>query len=128
MMVVFTTLLMSYSVYITHISKRKIIQIEDYMTCWANLLLRIWDIVKDYKFEASASITNDRPILVSQKEIEKRRRTTASNLASFAVDNIPINSDTQHIFKDFEEGKISINKQEKALLHAHYTKVAFKNS
>jgi|TARA_R110002126_G_scaffold180501_2_gene329289 hypothetical protein len=45
-------------------------------------------------------------------------------LASFAVDNIPINPDTQHIFKDFEEGKIATSREVKALLHAHYTKIA----
>ncbi|MGP5070696.1 MULTISPECIES: antitoxin VbhA family protein [Psychrobacter] len=71
-----------------------------------------------------ASIIDDRPILVSQKEIEKRRRITASTLASFAVDNIPINPDTQHIFKDFEEGKIATSREVKALRHAHYTKIA----
>lgn len=41
--------------------------------------------MEDSKFEAS--ITDDRPILVSQQEIEKRRRITSSTLASFAVDN-----------------------------------------
>lgn len=71
-----------------------------------------------------ASIIDDRPILVSQKEIEKRRRITASTLASFAVGNIPINPDTQHIFKDFEEGKIATSREVKALRHAHYTKIA----
>lgn len=82
--------------------------------------------MEDSKFEAS--ITDDRPILVSQEEIEKRRRITSSTLASFAVDNIPINPDTQHIFKDFEEGKIATNEEVTALLHAHYTKVALENN
>ena len=82
--------------------------------------------MEDSKLEAA--ITDNRPILVSQQEIEKRRRITASTLASFAVDNIPVNPNTQHIFKDFEEGKTSINKQEKALLHAHYTKVALEDN
>ncbi|AMT97383.1 MULTISPECIES: antitoxin VbhA family protein [Psychrobacter] len=82
--------------------------------------------MEDSKFEAS--ITDDRPILVSQEEIEKRRRITSSTLASFAVDNIPINPDTQHIFKDFVEGKIATNEEVTALLHAHYTKVALENN
>jgi hypothetical protein len=82
--------------------------------------------MEDSKFEAS--ITDNRPILVSQQEIEKRRRITASTLASFAVDNIPINPDTQHIFKDFEEGKIATSKEVKALLHAHYTKIALEDN
>ena len=55
--------------------------------------------MEDFKLEAS--IIDEHPILISQKEIKKRCRITASTLASFAVDNIPINPDTQHIFKDF---------------------------
>lgn len=78
--------------------------------------------------KSKTSIIYDRPILVSQKEIEKHHRINSDTLGSFAVDNIPVNPDTQRIFKDFEEGKISTNKEVKALLHAHYTKVAFKNS
>lgn len=62
--------------------------------------------MEDSKFEAS--ITDDRPILVSQQEIEKRRRITASTLASFAVDNIPINPDTQHIFKTLRKVKLQL--------------------
>ncbi len=78
--------------------------------------------------KSRTSIIDDRPILVSQKEIEKRRRINASTLASFAVNNIPINPDTQHIFKDFEEGKIATSKEVKTLLHAHYTKIALRDS
>ena len=78
--------------------------------------------------KSKTSIIDDRPILVSQKEIEKRRRINASTLASFAVDNIPINPDTHHIFKDFEEGKIATSKEVKALLHAYYTNIAFEDS
>ncbi|MGP5408453.1 antitoxin VbhA family protein [Psychrobacter celer] len=78
--------------------------------------------MKVSKFEAS--ITDDRPIIVSQQEIEKRRRINFDTLGSFAVDNIPSNPATQRIFQDFEEGKIATSKEVKALLHAHYTKVA----
>ena len=82
--------------------------------------------MKDFKFEAS--ITDDRPILVSQQEIEKRRRINSDTLSSFAIDNIPVNPDTQHFFKDFEEGKIATSKEVKALLHVHYTKVALEDN
>ena len=82
--------------------------------------------MKDSKLEAS--IIDDRPIIVSQQEIEKRRRINFDTLASFAVDNIPVNPDTQHIFKDFEEGRIATSKEVKALLHAHYTKIALKDN
>lgn len=78
--------------------------------------------------KSKTSLVDDRPILVSQQEIEKRRRIIASTLASFAVDKIPIDPDTQHIFKDFEEGKIATSKEVKALLHAYYTKIAFEDS
>lgn len=74
--------------------------------------------------KSKAPIVGDRPILVSRQEIEKRRRINFDTLGSFAVDNIPVNPDTQHIFQDFEEGKIATSKEVKALLHAHYTKVA----
>ncbi len=73
-------------------------------------------------------IVDVRPILVSQQEIEKRRRISAITSASFAVDNIPINPDTQHIFKDFLEGKIATNEEVTALLHAHYTKIALEDN
>lgn len=83
-------------------------------------------MVKDSKFEAS--ITDNHPIFISQKKIEKRRHINSDTLGSFAVDNISVNSDTQHIFKDFEEGRISTSKEVKSLLHAQYTKVAFEDS
>ena len=44
--------------------------------------------MEDSKFEAS--ITDDRPILVSQEEIEKRRRINFDTLGSFAVDNMVV--------------------------------------
>ena len=78
--------------------------------------------------KSKTTIVDDRPILVSQKEIEKRRRINSDTLGSFAVDNIPVNPDTQHIFKDFEEGKIATSKEVKVLLHAHYTKIALENN
>ncbi|OLF40486.1 antitoxin VbhA family protein [Psychrobacter sp. Rd 27.2] len=78
--------------------------------------------MEDSKFEES--ITDDRPILVSQQEIEERRYIMAITSASFAVDNLPVNPDTQHIFKDYQEGRIATIKEVIALLHAHYTKVA----
>ena len=74
--------------------------------------------------KSKAPIVGDRPILVSRQEIEKRRRINSDTLSSFAIDNIPVNPDTQHFFKDFEEGKIATSKEVKALLHAHYTKIA----
>lgn len=77
--------------------------------------------MEDSKFEES--ITDDRPILVSQQEIEERRYIMAITSASFAVDNLPVNPDTQHIFKDYQEGRIATIKEVIALLHAHYTKV-----
>lgn len=62
-------------------------------------------------------MSDDRPILVSEAEIAKRRRITADTLASFAVDNIPVNPETQCIFDDFLEDKIATNAEVKALLH-----------
>lgn len=82
--------------------------------------------MEDSKLEAA--ITDDLPVIVSQQEIEKRRRINFDTLGSFAVDNIPTNPDTQHIFRDFEEGKIATSKEVKALLHAHYTKVALEDN
>lgn len=82
--------------------------------------------MEDSKFEES--ITDDRPILVSQQEIEERRRIMALTSASFAVDNLPVNPDTQHIFKDYKEGRIATIEEVKALLHAHYTKVALEDN
>lgn len=67
---------------------------------------------------------DDRPILVSQAEIAKRRCINAFTAGSFAVDNIPVNPDTQHIFDDFVEGRIDTSKEVKQLLHAHYSKIA----
>lgn len=78
--------------------------------------------------KSKTPIVDDRPILVSRQEIEKRRRINFDTLGSFAVDNIPVNPDTQHIFQDFEEGKIATSKEVKALLHAHYTKIALGDS
>ncbi|MGP5179291.1 antitoxin VbhA family protein, partial [Psychrobacter aquimaris] len=68
---------------------------------------------------------DNRPILVSQKEIENRRRISSDGLADFAVDNIPINPDTRHIFNDYVEGRIATIEEVESLLDAHYTKVAF---
>jgi len=82
--------------------------------------------MEDSKLEAA--ITDDLPVIVSQQEIEKRRRINFDTLGSFAVDNIPVNPATQRIFQDFEEGKIATSKEVKALLHAHYTKVALEDS
>ena len=64
------------------------------------------------------------PILVSEAEIAKRRRITADTLASFAVDNIPVNPKIQYIFDDFVEGKIATSAEVKALLLNHYSKIA----
>lgn len=64
---------------------------------------------------------DDRPVLVSEAEIARRRRTNADALSSFAVDNIPVNPDTQHIFNDYAAGRIATTKEVKELLHAHYS-------
>lgn len=69
-------------------------------------------------------MSDDFPTLVSPAEIAKRRRINADTLASFAVDNIPVNPDTQHIFDDFTNGKIATSKEVKELLHAHYSAIA----
>lgn len=71
---------------------------------------------------SNTSIIDDRPILVSQKKIKKRRCINASTLASFVVDNIPINPDNQHIFKDFEEHRIATIKD----MEAYYTLIILK--
>jgi len=63
----------------------------------------IRDRMKNSK--SNTPVADDRPILVSQKEIEKRCYINGDTLASFAVDN----PDTRHIFKDFVEGKITKN-------------------
>lgn len=71
------------------------------------------------------NVEGTRPVLVSRAEIAKRHRITAMTLASFAVDNIPVNPDTQHIFQDFVDGRIATNEEVDELLHAHYSKIAF---
>jgi len=71
---------------------------------------------------------NDHSTLVSQEEIENRRRTHSDALANFAVDNIPVNPETQHIFNNYVEGRIATTKEVKELLHAHYTKVQSENN
>lgn len=73
-------------------------------------------------------IFDNRPILVSRQEIEKRKRINADILASFAVDNIPVNPDTQYIFEDFVEGRIATNEEVGELLHAYYTELALKDN
>lgn len=67
---------------------------------------------------------DDRPILVSQQEIAKRRHADAITAGSFAVDNISMSSDTKHLFCDYVEGRIATNKDLVSLLHAHYSKLA----
>ena len=89
-------------------------------------ILIMKNTMKESKYKAS--IIDDRPILVSQQEIAKRRRINSDTLASFAVDNIPVNPDTQHIFEDFMEGRIATSKEVKELLHAHYTKLALRDN
>lgn len=69
-------------------------------------------------------MSDDRPILVSEAEIAKRRRINAWIRGSHAVDNLRANPDTQHIFDDFEEGKIATSAEVNALLHVHYSKIA----
>ena len=67
---------------------------------------------------------NDKPVLVSQAEIEERRRISAWITGSHAVDNLHANPDTQHIFDDFVEGRIATNEEVVQLLHEHYSKIA----
>lgn len=69
---------------------------------------------------------DDRPILVSDAEIAKRRRINAWIRGSHAVDNLHGNPDTQHIFDDYEEGRISTSAEVKRLLHAHYSQLSNK--
>lgn len=69
-------------------------------------------------------IAGNRPILVSEAEIAKRRRADAFTAASFAVDNIPANPDTEHFFRDYVEGRIATNNDLINLLHEHYSKIA----
>lgn len=68
-------------------------------------------------------MSDDRPILVSEQEIEKRRQIGAWIRGSHAVDNLHANPDTLHIFKDFEEGRIATSKEVKQLLHEHYSAI-----
>lgn len=67
---------------------------------------------------------NDKPVLVSQAEVEKRRRTSAWIRGSHAVDNLCPNPDTQYIFDDFVEGRIATNEEVAQLLHEHYSAIA----
>lgn len=75
--------------------------------------------MKDTKYQTQDR--NNRPIFISQEEIESQRRTHSDALVNFAVDNIPINPDTQHIFNDYVEGRILTTKEVKELLHAYYS-------
>ena len=69
-------------------------------------------------------MSDDRPVLVSQAEIEERRRIGAWIRGSHAVDNLHANPDTQHIFKNYEEGIIATTEEVTQLLHEHYSKIA----
>ncbi|GAA0800885.1 hypothetical protein GCM10009110_09890 [Psychrobacter piscatorii] len=69
-------------------------------------------------------MSDDRPILVSQAEIEERRRISAWIRGSHAVDNLHANPDTQYLFDDFVEGRIATTEEVNQLLHAHYSKIA----
>ncbi len=77
------------------------------------------------EYKSKIQSNNERPILVSQKEIKRRRRINSEVLANFAVDNIPINLDTQHIFTDYAEGRVATTEEVDALIYAHYTKISF---
>ena len=67
---------------------------------------------------------DDRPILVSEQEIEKRRQIGAWIRGSHAVDNLHANPDTLHIFKDYEEGRIATTEEVRQLLHEHYSEIS----
>lgn len=69
-------------------------------------------------------MSDDRPILVSDSEIAKRKHINAWIRGSHAVDNLHSNPDTQHIFDDFVEGRIATNEEVVQLLHEHYSKIA----
>ena len=69
-------------------------------------------------------MSDDRPILVSDSEIAKRKHINAWIRGSHAVDNLHPNPDTQHIFDDFVEGRIATNEEVVQLLHEHYSKIA----
>lgn len=68
-------------------------------------------------------IVDNRPILVSQQEIDKRRYANEITMGSFAVDNIPMNPDTQHFFRDYVEGRIATNEDLVNLLHEYYSEI-----
>ena len=82
--------------------------------------------MKDNKSEKP--IIDNRPILVSQAEIAKRRHANAVTAGSFSVGNFSVDPDTQHIFEDFVEGRIATIEEVYELLHAHYTELAFKDN
>lgn len=68
---------------------------------------------------------NDKPVVVSQAEIAKRRRINADTLASFALSDLSApNPETQHIFNDWVEGRIATNEEVVQLLHEHYSAIA----
>ena len=71
---------------------------------------------------------DDRPVLVSREEIEKRRQIGAWIRGSHAVDNLHANPDTMHIFNDYEEGRIATNEEVVQLLHAHYSLISKKEN
>lgn len=71
---------------------------------------------------------DDRPVLVSLEEVEKRRQIGAWIRGSHAVDNLHPNPDTQHIFNDYEEGRIATNEEVVQLLHAHYSLILKKEN
>lgn len=62
---------------------------------------------------------NDKPVFVSQVEIEKWWRISLWISGSHAVDNFHANPDRQHIFDDFVEGLIATNEEVVQLLHEH---------
>lgn len=68
---------------------------------------------------------DDRPILVSDAEIAKRRRMNADTLASFALSELPpANPDTRHIFDDWVEGRIATIEEVTQMLHEHYSEIS----
>lgn len=71
------------------------------------------------------SVVDDRPILVSQQEIDKRRCINEFTMGSFAVDNIPVNPDTQHFFRDYVEGRIATNEEGMASVYLLQTQLLY---
>ncbi len=67
---------------------------------------------------------DNRPVLVSSAEIERRRQIGAWIRGSHAVDNLHANPDTLHIFKDYEEGRIATTEEVRQLLHEHYSEIS----